>query len=163
MTTSVLFAVATARCGVVSGMHPARADLATIKSTCRAAHAADSIVKLIFCRRRLAAHRDAANADVPGSPGSRLLSRDARFRAALEQCDRLFGSIRGAFAAAAEAVVDRRYAAVQGDAVGVPRLGHDCGSAFHSWVGLSPLTNFSVHNTGYAHICIAITSLINIK
>ncbi|KAL6649143.1 hypothetical protein ACP70R_013367 [Stipagrostis hirtigluma subsp. patula] len=188
MKTSLLLSVATVAAVVASaGMHPARADLATIESTCRAgadaARAADRHFSPIFCRRRLAAHPGAADADVPGlariaavlgagnadaarHDAGRLLkrSRDARYRGALEQCDRLFASVRGAFAAAEAAVVDRRYAAVRDTLERATDTGFDCSSAFSSAnVGPSPLWNYTIDNVQYAFMCIGITSLINTK
>ncbi|KAL6645274.1 hypothetical protein ACP70R_016882 [Stipagrostis hirtigluma subsp. patula] len=184
MKTSLLLAVATVAAVVASaGMHPARADLATIESTCRAARAAVGYVSPFFCKRHLAAHPGAADADVPGlariaavlgaanadaarHDAARLLerSRDARYRGALEQCDRLFASVRGAFAAAEAAVVDRRYAAVRGTLERATGTGFDCLSAFSTAnVGPSPLQNYTVDNVQYTFMCIGITSLINTK
>ncbi|KAL6907685.1 hypothetical protein ACP4OV_002724 [Aristida adscensionis] len=182
MRTSVPFAAAVLIVAVVAAAD-VRADLATIESTCRAAAAAalaaDKILPFISCKHHLSRHPGAANADVPGlariaavlgagnadaarAEAGRLAgsSGDPRYRGALERCAQLFGAARAAFAAAEAAIVARRYAAVREQLTGVPELGHGC----HARVDrASPFMNYIVNNTLYAHMCMAIAGLVNIR
>ncbi|KAL6907686.1 hypothetical protein ACP4OV_002725 [Aristida adscensionis] len=184
MGTSIQLALAAVAVAVVAsaGVRPARADLAKIESTCKAARAVERYFSPVFCRQRLSRHPGAADADVPElariaaalgagnadaarAEVARLAgsSGDEGYRWALERCGRLFSAVRLAFAAAEEAIVGRRYAAVREKLADASMLGHGCGGDFAGAGYPSPVTNYSVHNTQFVNMCIGITGLINIR
>ncbi|KAF8686638.1 hypothetical protein HU200_043465 [Digitaria exilis] len=166
---------------------------ATVVTTCRAAADSDARVDYSFCVAELGNHRESPDADTwglakvaaltgvnnaddavydakalvakqPGGP-TRAAARppDARKRAALGQCRRLYFDAELAFAGAYDEINAREYAAGKEMAAEAVALARRCDDVFAEAGIPSPLAWRGVYAARIGAVCTAIAGLINIK
>lgn len=155
---------------------------ATVETTCRAAADKDQHVNYEFCVHELRKHHWSSDADAWGlakiaanmgvnnaygavsdieglqaKPGA-----DAKTKAALERCHKLYESQKFAFAGAYDEINGRDYAAGKAEAAKAVSLARQCDDAFaKAAVPVpSPLTQRSSYSVQIATVCTGITNLI---
>ncbi|KAL6634500.1 hypothetical protein ACP70R_027171 [Stipagrostis hirtigluma subsp. patula] len=154
---------------------------ATVETTCRAAADAVQLVDYDFCVSELNKHRDspgadawglakvAANLGVNNAGGAvrdveALLAgpagKDAKARAALGQCHRLYFDMELAFAGAYDDINGRELAAGKRMAAEAVSLARRCGDVFAEAGLPSPLARRGQYAVDIAIVCTAITDLI---
>nr|CAB3446802.1 unnamed protein product [Digitaria exilis] len=156
---------------------------ATVETTCKAAASVDPRVDYGFCVSELSKNRDSPGADASGlakvaanlgvnnaggavrDADSLLLARppDARKRAALGQCRRLYFDAELAFAGAYDEINAREYAAGKEMAAEAVALARRCDDVFAEAGIPSPLAWRGVYAARIGAVCTAIAGLINIK
>ncbi|RLM45252.1 hypothetical protein C2845_PMPSC021344 [Panicum miliaceum] len=156
---------------------------ATVETTCKAAAGADARVDYGFCVSELSKHRDSPGADAWGlakvaanlgvnnaggavrdadavlssPPGA---GADAKKRAALGQCRRLYFDMELEFAGAYDEINARDYAAGEEMAAEAVALARRCGDVFAEAGVPSPLARRGEYAGKIGAVCTAITDLI---
>ncbi|KAJ1279406.1 hypothetical protein BS78_04G154000 [Paspalum vaginatum] len=153
---------------------------ATVETTCRAAAGVDARVDGAFCVSELSKHRDSPGADAWGlakvaanlgvnnaggavREAEALLlaaTTDAKERALLGQCRRLYFDSELAFAGAYDEINARAYAAGKEMAAEAAALAQRCDGVFAEAGIPSPLARRGEYAVKIAVVCTAITDLI---
>ncbi|RCV06686.1 hypothetical protein SETIT_1G182900v2 [Setaria italica] len=159
---------------------------ATVETTCRAAAGVDARVDYGFCVSELSRHRDSPGADAWGlakvaanlgvnnaggavrdaeallaGPPGKGAGDDAKRRAALGQCRRLYFDMELAFAGAYDDINARDYAAGKEMAAAAAALARRCDDVFaEAGIPSSPLARRGEYAGQIGVVCTAITDLI---
>ncbi|KQK23829.1 hypothetical protein BRADI_1g76393v3 [Brachypodium distachyon] len=133
--------------------------LAELAAAAGASHASDAAREIWRALRLL--RRDG------GDEGRAATGPGAVWRRALERCGTLYGAVRARYEAARDAVAEGRYGDVATELGGVPAIAQLCEAGFLGPGSSSRpphwLEDYEVFNTQFAHLAVAITSLIKDK